>query len=500
MSTFNDGTFNDPEGSRLPIKLDSTSNGEFIPQPLERHSQEANRLAHERATDAAKRLGMSRRAFLTSSCGAAGTLLAFNEAHAAAGKTGGYYELPREARFEQAAADASVRGNEFIFDIQGHHFNPLGSWRDLKSPWLIGLKYLPHGKCSYPRAGHELGYVDCFTGQAFIKEVFLDSDTDIGVLTFPPSTEDDMPLSHQEASATRDIVAAMEGSHRLLLHGRVLPNAPGDLARMDELAEKWRVSAWKTYTQWSPDNQSGWWLDDDDGQKLIDSARRTGVRVICIHKGLPLPPPVMGTANRHFGSCRDVGAAAKRNPDITFIVYHSGFDTKKKEGAFVAGQAASGIDSLIQSLLDAGVAPNSNVYAELGSTWRYLMRDPDQAAHALGKLFKYVGENNVVWGTDSIWYGSPQDQIEAFRTFQISAELRDQHAYPQITTELRAKVFGLNAAVPYQVSAEEIRRHAAKDAIARARSNYEERRDPTYLTYGPRSRREFLRLASLRSF
>ena len=39
---------------------------------------------------------------------------------------------------------------------------------------------------------------------------------------------------------------------------------------------------------------------------------------------------------------------------------------------------------------------------------------------AIGKLLKHVGEDNVLWGTDSIWYGSPQDQIQAFRTFQIA--------------------------------------------------------------------------------
>jgi hypothetical protein len=61
------------------------------------------------------------------------------------------------------------------------------------------------------------------------------------------------------------------------------------------------------------------------------------------------------------------------------------------------------------------------------------MRDPQQAAHALGKLFRYCGENNVLWGTDSIWYGSPQDQIQAFRTFQIAPELRAKHGYPEIS-------------------------------------------------------------------
>ena len=67
------------------------------------------------------------------------------------------------------------------------------------------------------------------------------------------------------------------------------------------------------------------------------------------------------------------------------------------------------------------------MYAELGSTWRFLMRDPEQAAHGIGKLLKHVGPDNVLWGTDSIWYGSPQDQIQAFRTFQIAPEFREKH-------------------------------------------------------------------------
>ena len=84
----------DPEGRRLPIKLDSTSNGEFVPVPLWPANLEANRLAHEAAAENSKRLGYSKRTFLTSACGAASTLLAFNAANAAAGTTGGFFDLP----------------------------------------------------------------------------------------------------------------------------------------------------------------------------------------------------------------------------------------------------------------------------------------------------------------------------------------------------------------------------------------------------------------------
>ena len=77
-----------------------------------------------------------------------------------------------------------------------------------------------------------------------------------------------------------------------------------------------------------------------------------------------------------------------------------------------------------------GIPPNANVYAELGSTWRSLIRNPTAAAHGLGKLLKYVGRSNVLWGTDSIWYGSPQDQIQALRVFEISEELREHRTAP----------------------------------------------------------------------
>jgi uncharacterized protein len=73
------------------------------------------------------------------------------------------------------------------------------------------------------------------------------------------------------------------------------------------------------------------------------------------------------------------------------------------------------------------------------------------AAHTLGKLLTYVGEDRLVWGTDSIWFGTPQDQIQALRSFQISEELQERHGYPALTDELKAKIFGLNSAALYGV-------------------------------------------------
>jgi hypothetical protein len=259
---------------------------------------------------------------------------------------------------------------------------------------------------------------------------------------------------------------------------------------MDELKERWKVSAWKTYTQWGVDGK-GFFLSDDVGTRFVEKARTLGVKVICVHKGLPF-----GKQSYEHSQCKDIGIVAKRFPDVSFLIYHSGFVTGVPERAYQGRGASDGIDTLIRSLVENGVEPNSNVYAELGSTWRFLMRDPNSAAHALGKLIKYCGENNVLWGTDSIWYGSPQDQIQAFRTFQIAPELRAMYGYPEITPALRAKIFGLNATRVYAISADEIKKHTRADAVARERHAYREHPEPHYRTYGPRTRREFLNLLS----
>jgi predicted TIM-barrel fold metal-dependent hydrolase len=443
----------DPEGKRLPIKLDTASNGEFEPVPLWPANLEANRLAHEAASLFSGKLSLTRRQFLTSACGAASTLLAFNSANAAAGRTGGFFDLPQDAALDEQLARAQVgpAKDEFIFDVQGHFIDkPKRNPKD---------------------------------AETFIKDVFMDSDTDVMVLSFVPSTKENEPVPIEAADAVRRTVERLQGTHRLLLHGRVNPNQPGDLEAMDELKEKWGVSAWKTYTQYGPEGK-GYFLSDQIGIRFIEKARKLGVKTIAVHKGLPF-----GSRSYEHSQCSDIGVVAKRFPDVNFLIYHSGFVSSVPEKAYSGGD---GIDTLVTSLQKNSIPQNSNVYAELGSTWRFLMRDPEQAAHGMGKLIKACGENNVLWGTDSIWYGSPQDQIQAFRTFQMAKSFRDRFGYAEITPALRAKIFGLNAAKVYGLSAADVKKHASRDAIARERTAYLEHPDPHFRTYGPKTRRQFL--------
>jgi uncharacterized protein len=446
----------DPEGKRLPIKLDSTSNGEFVPIPLDATNRRANRLAQAWASENAKRRGVDRRTFMVSACGAASTLLAFNAANAAAGRTGGFFELEQVAAVDPAVALDRLGGREFVFDVQGH---------------FVGQ--------------HGLGKTGLGGAQQFIKDIFLDSDTDMMVLSFIPSRREKELLTIREADEVRRIIDAMEGTHRLLIHGRVNPNQESDLEGMDELAGRWGVSAWKCYTQWGPDGR-GFFLHEETGLRMIEKARALGVKNICVHKGLPL-----GQRSYEHSLASDVGIVARMFPDVNFLIYHSGFIADQPEGPYDPDRG-EGIDELIRSVEENGIPRNSNVYAELGSTWRYVMRNPDTAAHVVGKLVKHIGEKNVLYGSDCIWYGSPQDQIQAFRTFQISDAFQERCGYPKITPELRARIFGLNATRPYGIDVDEVIKRARHDAIERRRAQYRESPDPHFLTFGPKNRREFL--------
>lgn len=464
----------------LPIKLEPVSNGEFAPLPSSPSIVRARELAYERSADAARRLGLSRRAFLRSSCGAATVLLALNEA---TGCVGGRYALSREAMYEEEAAAAALSGDELIFDVQTHHVNPERDWAsDNLTVQLFGL-VAPYKLCGESR------WLQCYSQDHYLRELFLDSDTDMAVLSVLPGYGASSPLLIDEMAATREAVDKLEGSRRLLLHGFVPPQRytrAGLHERMAELAEVWDVAAFKLYPVGGPEGD-GYWLDDPErGVPIFEEARRVGVPIVAVHKGLPLP-----FTDARYARCRDVGNVARMFPDVKLLIYHAGYEPTKREGPYNP-EAERGVDRLIRDLKDADIGPTGNVWVDIGSTWRQLMGRPDQAAHVLGKLLAQLGDERVLWGTDSIWYGSPQDQIQAFRAFEITPDFQERYGYPALTPVTKEKILGRNAAAVYGVDPEAARLALHDDAIARARSEYEPR--PSFRTYGPRTRRALLSL------
>ncbi len=244
----------------------------------------------------------------------------------------------------------------------------------------------------------------------------------------------------------------MAGAQRVLVHDVIAPNYGPLELRLDDMATNastGRVSAFKVYTAWGPDRQGYSLADPAIGLPVVEQSRDLGVKVMCAHKGLPLLE-----FDRDFNGPEDICEVAALYPDMDFVIFHGAYERETTEGPYDSNQAAVGINSLVKAMDDFGIAPNANVHAELGTTWRETMRRPDEAAHVVGKLLSRVGEDNVMWGTDAIWLGSPQAQIMAFRAFEITPAFQEQFGYPELTPQLKAKVFGGNAARVFGVDVE----------------------------------------------
>jgi predicted TIM-barrel fold metal-dependent hydrolase len=474
----------------LPIKFGPCSNGEYVPAPLSAVEREAIRRARLACDDNARNLGISRRDFLFTASAAATTLLTLQGCLREIGQTAaGGYSVPADAGRDQEAARSGLAGGEFVFDVQGHHLE----YDLMNSPPgepFFGSVF-PQVNCGDddPRA--------CFAREVFLEEMFLRSDTNMVTLSALPIAPKGSPLSAATMAETRETAELVCGWESVLLHAQALPNygsLEANLEQMEANARRYPIAAWKVFTHFPDafgDPGSAWRLDDRDpglpqvGGAFIEKARQLGVKIVCAHKGFGAGSP--------YASPEDVPYAARDFPDVAFIVYHAGFErTGPAEGPYSEATSQLGINRLIKAMKDAGVGPNENVYAELGSTWWTVMRDPTPAAHVLGKLLRYVGEDNVLWGTDCIFYGSPQDQIQTLRAFRISPEFQERYGYPELTPERKAKILGLNGARVYGIE-------PRTDGCKFTRRELEEIRREIggrHVTHGPRNEAE---VAALRA-
>ena len=118
------------------------------------------------------------------------------------------------------------------------------------------------------------------------------------------------------------------------------------------------------------------------------------------------------------------------------------------------------------------VRPYKNTYAELGTTWASsIVTFPTVAAHLMGQLMKFMGPDRIVFGSDSVWYGSPQWQIDALWRFQIPEDLRKKYGYPELTQDAKRKILGLNSAKLYGVNAKQEFKLVPKDYERRMTSD-----------------------------
>jgi predicted TIM-barrel fold metal-dependent hydrolase len=500
----------DPDAdTRLPLGVTPATNGEYIPDSPTAHDLAVERAAIAQADEAARKAGIDRRRFLQTAGGVAAVLATIDLAACSGPSSraaprastttrgpartptsgpGGSFTVPSSTEVEACAE--SLSGNEFVVDVHTHHVMPDGPWTKT-APQTVQLVLGMTPACA---AANQL---ECASRAAYLHDLFLTSDTTVAMLSdVPNSGAGDAPVPFADQLGTQQFAAQLThgGAPRVLIHNVIAPNF-GDLNQhLDEMemhAKTGKVAAFKVYTAYGPNGQ-GFALDDPAiGLPVIQKAHDLGVKILVAHKGLPLV-----NFDAAHNRPDDIVAVSRQFPDMQFVVFHGAWDKNHTEGPYDPN-ATIGIDTFLRALDVHGVPRNSNVWVDVGTVWREVLRDPTAAAHTIGKLTKRVGDKRVLWGTDAIWYGSPQAQLQAFRAFTISNEFQDAYGYPALTDAAKANILGLNAAKLFHLDAEATRCALAGDPLTTAQTMAAYLRDEGALPAasrpnGPTSRREML--------
>jgi uncharacterized protein len=316
--------------------------------------------------------------------------------------------------------------------------------------------------------------------------VFLDSQVNVGLLSNVPAGVVDPPgattprnieeaqkgeiLTAAQTAAARDFVNKVSGSQRMLAHA-LLYVGKGNLDYIRRQAEELKPDSWKGYnigTSAKVDNDPlspmRQWRHDDEAVayptfELIQSlyqkvkAEKPGFNNICVHKGLYDGPE----SRPEVGHPADLPKAAKDWPGLNFITYHAcikpAFFAYQSLAEVRSGKLREGVPDIAWTTEYAVLCRDlPNTYAEIGTTWAStIVTFPTAAAHLLGQLLKFFGPDRVVFGSDAVWYGSPQWQIEALWRFQIPEEMQKRYGYPALTPTIKRKILGLNSAKLYGI-------------------------------------------------
>jgi predicted TIM-barrel fold metal-dependent hydrolase len=457
-----------------PIPTQFVSSDEFMPLPQTRRQREVEARVKALGARLAKHQGLSRRRFFQTAAGMAAAFVAMNDVH------GPLFDasLAEAAGPDLARERAQGLADQFIMDMHTHFLRDdtrlQGFVRSREAVGKAGWNPALAGK---PQTLEDLKFANYF------KEIYFDSDTKVALISGSGSEDPrDWFLTNEMKAEARAKVNRLTGSRRLLAHAIFMPGLPGWMDAVDQAIAELRPDSFKGYTVGDNTNKHlarhPWRMDDEKllypfYQKLL----KAGLVNVCVHKGL-YPPSTTRQFPQllEYADVRDVGKAAKDWPQLNFIIYHSGF-------RFTGGAQADGWTQFAETgrvdwVTDLAEIPArygvTNVYGDLGQIFaQSTVAEPRLCAAMLGQLVKGLGADHVVWGTDAVWTGSPQWQIEALRRLEIPEDMQTRYGFAPLGPAdgpVKRAILGENSARLYRYD----RRAAlASDRIALARAAYE---------------------------
>ena len=161
---------------RSPIPTQMISNGEFLPALQTVEQRQVEEQIKSLADVHGRKLGLSRRRFLQTSCGMAAAFLAMNSVY------GSLFQVEAAEAADPQAAGAHLKDlrHQFIFDDQVHFVRDDFTWEP-----LLGLGEF--AKAWNPRLKEQKLTLQRYKFENFVKEIFMDSQTTVGLLSGAPS-------------------------------------------------------------------------------------------------------------------------------------------------------------------------------------------------------------------------------------------------------------------------------------------------------------------------
>ncbi len=239
------------------------------------------------------------------------------------------------------------------------------------------------------------------------KEMFLDSDTKIALISSAPSDiEQDWFLTNEQMADARKKINDEAGSRRVFCHAIFTPGQPGWLDKLDA-ALALKPESCKGYTIGDNTHKEisryPWRLDDEKvAYKGYEKMVKAGIKNVCVHKGLFPPGIEKQYPNlRGFADVADVGQAAKDWPQLNFVIYHSAYrhvggDPRVALAEFERTGRIAWTSDLADIPAQYGV---NNVYGDVGQLFATtLVAEPNVCAALMGTLIKGLGADHVCLG------------------------------------------------------------------------------------------------------
>jgi uncharacterized protein len=471
-----------------PIPTQIVSSDEFYPDPQNERQREVEARLLAMADDLGGKQGLDRRRFFQTAAGMAASFVAMNEVY------GPLFEVSKAEAATPALAQerSNALKDQFIMDMHTHFLRD-----DTRIMTFVNMRNAV-GKAGWNKqlADREQTIEDLKFNN-YKKEMFLDSDTKISLISSAPSDiEQDWFLTNEQMAEARKKINDEAGSRRVFCHMIFTPGQPGWLDQLDTgLALK--PESCKGYTIGDNTHKDisryPWRMDDEKvAYKGYEKMVAAGIKNVCVHKGLFAPGVEKEFPRlRGFADVADVGQAAKDWPQLNFVIYHSAYrhvggDPKQALAEFERTGRISWTSDLADIPAQYGV---TNVYGDVGQLFATtLVAEPNVCAALMGTLIKGLGIDHVCWGSDSLWTGAPQWQIEGLRRLEIPEAMQKKHGFAPLGKAdgpVKAAIFGGNNAKLYGIEPKRAMLELSRDRFAALKTEYEKNGpEPSNLRYG----------------